>query len=473
MTIGSASITRNARCPCGSGRRYKDCCGSANLGRPRALSATMLETMQQATVFQMNAQFSDAKSLYERAVEECPDSADAFNMLALVEYSLGNLDRAAVVAAEAARLAPNAAAVRNNRAIIEGARRVRTYRSRIFDPQADQHPPAVEHEPLVHIYKIAGNVAGGTEWRGIELARRLRNEANVVLWTENPSLGEIFTREHEIRLVDSSHGTVPEGGTLVVEGSYHRVGTWYEKATYRRVVLLCNIVDPLGIAAVLEQLCVPGKPKVELVFASEWLQRSTGLPGHFEPSPIDTDLFSPVPVADPLIRGNPGSFVVGRLSRDDPMKHHAGAPEFYRQLVAEGLQVRLMGAMPLEANLRGVGAIEILPQGTIPARDFLRSLDCFIYRTNAACTEAWGRVVTEAMATGLPVVVHANGGYTQLLHHGENGFLFHRDDEAVGHVCSLASSPRLRDSMGAAARKTILDLLSDAAFRKYSDFYLK
>jgi glycosyltransferase involved in cell wall biosynthesis len=120
-----------------------------------------------------------------------------------------------------------------------------------------------------------------------------------------------------------------------------------------------------------------------------------------------------------------------------------------------------------------VSGIEILPQSKIPAPEFLNSLDCFTYRTDPSMTESWGRVVAEAMASGLPVVVHANGGYAQLIRHGENGFLFHRDDEAIQHIRNLANSSSLRASVRKAARETVVDLLSDRAYRQYIDFYLR
>jgi glycosyltransferase involved in cell wall biosynthesis len=458
------------------------------------ISAATFAIMQRALALQMDAEFPEAKALFEEALADRGDNYNALNMLALVEYNLGNLDRAATLAAEAARLAPGLAAVQENQRIIAAARRVHAYRPFIFDPLADQHPPTEGAKPLVHLYKIAGNPAGGTEWRCIDLARRLRDDATVVLWTDNHSLAKIFTKNNPVRIVDPSRGDFPQGGTLVIAGSYHRVGKWYETARFRRVVLLYNVVDPIGAALILEQLCLPKKPKVELLFASEWLRRSAELPGHFEPSPIDTDLFSPKPVPRvPAVREvfarlssrfrrdavaaqayvKPDSFVVGRLSRDDPMKYHAGAPEFYRKLATEGMLVRLMGAKSLASNLQGASGIEILPQSTIPAHEFLRSLDCFTYRTNPAWTEAWGRVVIEAMATGLPVVVHANGGYAQLIRHGENGFLFHRDDEAIRHIRNLAKSPSQRISVGMAARETIVELLSDKAFRRYANFYFQ
>lgn len=494
MAEDATPVARNSRCPCGSGRRYKDCCGRTDVAAVPRISVATREVMQRALALQMDARFSEAKVLFEQVLADSPGNGDALNMLALVEYSLGDLDRAASLAADAARMAPGLASAQENQRIIAAARRVRAFRPRVFDSASDRYSAGPGDRPLVHLYKIAGNPAGGTEWRCMDLARRLRDDANVVLWTDSRSLDAVFTTDHPVRVVDPSRGDVPHGGTLVVVGSYHRVGNWYAAARFRRVVMLYNVVDPIGAAAILEALCLPEKPKVELLFASEWLRRLAGLPGHFEPSPIDTATFSPTPrpAASPATRtsersaadhgggdvarrgqAESGRFVVGRLSRDDRVKFHAGAADFYRALARDGVRVRLMGALPLVPSLEGASGIEIIPQGAIRAPDFLRGLHCFTYRTHPSWTEAWGRVVTEAMATGLPVVVHANGGYAQLIRHGDNGFLFHRDDEAAAHIRNLESSPGLRLSMGTAARETIVELLSDEAFRRYRDFYLR
>jgi len=80
--------------------------------------------------------------------------------------------------------------------------------------------------------------------------------------------------------------------------------------------------------------------------------------------------------------------------------------------------------------------------------------------------------VTEAMAAGLPVVVHADGGYAQLIRSGENGFLFHRDEEALQLIEGLRRSPELRRTVGNNARRTVVDLCSRAAFERFSRFYL-
>ena len=61
--------------------------------------------------------------------------------------------------------------------------------------------------------------------------------------------------------------------------------------------------------------------------------------------------------------------------------------------------------------------------------------------------------VMEAMHLGLPVVASAVKGHTDLIRHGENGFLFPYGDSAAcaGRIRTLADNRTLVDEMGAAA----------------------
>ena len=435
---------------------------------------------------QLDAEFDDARTLYRKVLATSPINVDALNMLAMVEFNLGNLDASLALADEAIRLAPASSEIRQNHAFVHAASEIRGFRNAVFDPAIDAYP-AGHPQPLVHIYQVAGNPAGGTEWHCVELARRLRPYARVVVWTNIRELSGILRSECDIRVVDPERGEFPNEGTLLVAGSYHRIGDWYANARFRRVVLLCNVVLPAFALRSLRQLCLPGKPKVELLYASDWMKMTTGLPGLFEPSPIDTDRFSPPAdstgrpsaalrspsAARPGSGGKPSTFVVGRISRDEPMKFHVDAAPFYETLAAEGVAVRLMGATAtLGAALSARDGIEIFPENAVPANEFLQGLDCFTYRTNPSWFEAWGRVVLEAMATGLAVVVHANGGYAQIIEQGVNGYLFHRDEEALGHIRALRASAELRERVGRNARETVLDLCSERGFERHLRFYL-
>src|SRR6478609_5926462 len=200
--------------------------------------------MYRALQHQLDAEYLDARRLYLEDIDERGKSPDALNMLALVEWHLGNVDRADELIGHAVQLAPNVSAIRVNEALICRARALRNFRKAIFDPDSDVHPPGSGGRPLIHICEIAGDPSGGTEHRAIELTKRLRNVADIVLWTQNPSVPSIFTSRQPIALLDESRGHYPQGGTLFVCGSYVRVGAWFQQASFRRVVVLYNVVDP-------------------------------------------------------------------------------------------------------------------------------------------------------------------------------------------------------------------------------------
>ena len=111
-----------------------------------------------------------------------------------------------------------------------------------------------------------------------------------------------------------------------------------------------------------------------------------------------------------------------------------------------------MGATCLARGARRISAeSRCCPRALkIPAQ-FLRSLDCFVYRTSSRWFEAYGRVVMEAMATGLPVVVGARGGYVEQLRDGVSGIVVSSTDEAIARVLVLASDRDRAAAIGAAA----------------------
>ena len=76
------------------------------------------------------------------------------------------------------------------------------------------------------------------------------------------------------------------------------------------------------------------------------------------------------------------------------------------------------------------------------ARLFLLELDCFFYRTSEKYHEAWGRVVTEAMACGLPIVCHDRGGYAEIIDHGRNEFLLDTQEEALENCLGSKKTER-------------------------------
>ena len=213
---------------------------------------------------------------------------------------------------------------------------------------------------------------------------------------------------------------------------------------------------------------------MEVVYASELMKRSAGnYPGYIEPSLIDLERFVPAPKGKP---SDPTStaFTIGRLSSDLPYKHHPEDPELYRRLVEEGCQVRIMGPSPyLKAELGDMEAVTLLPMDAQEAHLFLQGLDCFFYRTSEEYLEPWGRVVTEAMACGLPVVCHKSGGYAEIIEHGRNGFLFETQQEALDILLGLKEDRTLRERVGEEARRTAEELFSSAVRSEIAELYLR
>lgn len=84
------SVGRNAPCPCGSGKRYKQCCGSvAAAAQPAATHARAL--MEKALAAQQRAHLSEAERLYRAALAVDSNAVDAIHMLGAICYQTGRL----------------------------------------------------------------------------------------------------------------------------------------------------------------------------------------------------------------------------------------------------------------------------------------------------------------------------------------------------------------------------------------------
>jgi glycosyltransferase involved in cell wall biosynthesis len=142
------------------------------------------------------------------------------------------------------------------------------------------------------------------------------------------------------------------------------------------------------------------------------------------------------------------------MSRDVDFKHHADDPAFYGRLVEDGCDVRLLGGTVLAPRC-GPG-VTLLPVGAEEAADYLRSIDCFYYRTAPHWFETYGRVVFEAMASGLPVVCERRGGYREHMTDGRDAFLFDTPGQARAILQRLKDDAELRVAVGREARATVL-----------------
>jgi len=343
---------------------------------------------------------------------------------------------------------------------------------RRLEPSDHQSQPAEIRRAaagdVIHLINPLWDAHGGSDWRAIEMYKALAAFYPVRLWSRfNPA--PAFRDSYPVELIRPWRGRWPVGGTFIFVGAYFRVGHWFKASLPRRTILVYNTHQPDRFAKSLARLRAWHRTPVEVVYASPLLRRLSHHPGPVIESPIDLAEFAP-----PLHRRRrAGQFVVGRMSRDDATKHHDEDAAVYAALAGNGVESRVMGGTCLRDQLGGAGAASLLPAGATRAVDFLRDLDCFYYRTSEGWLEAFGRVVFEAMACGLPVVCGRRGGYADYIVHGVNGFLFDTSEQAIALILKLRDNAALRERVGRAARQSVEALYSGSGWRNKLAFFLQ
>ncbi|MBX9849643.1 MAG: glycosyltransferase [Rhodocyclaceae bacterium] len=312
----------------------------------------------------------------------------------------------------------------------------------------------------IHIVTSLRGISGA-ESHSSTLSRLLQKHgADARLWSDRSSP---YVKHYGGQAINAFAKQFPRGGTLVLVGTYLSLDPWLDHVKPSRLILVCINSDADMLYGMLSRLKRPGLPDVEMVYVSERLCDTMRIPGRVCPELMDLETFAP---ATEPAGSDKGPIRIGRLSRDDPSKHHAEDPSLYKLLAWEGLELAIMGGTCLDAAMGSTANISLLPAGALPAPDFLRSLDIFFYRTGE-WQEPSGRVVMEALSCGLPVVAHVSGGYTDWIQHGKNGFLFQHQEEAHLHLRHLAEDSALRRAMGIEARASALKLAGASAAAEY------
>lgn len=342
--------------------------------------------------------------------------------------------------------------------------------------------------PQVVLINPLESASGGSERRTLELARLLSTRAAVTLCAPDPArvLALAGQALAGIRVAAPRQQT-PEllrGAIVLVVGFYFDLPEWMVGSDPDRLILIVNLDPQIPQFRTMLSRLLPLRCGLELHFASQWIAAAARLPGRVVTSPIDLNRFHPIGHSAVPQAGRP--FHVGRLSRDAYGKHHPGDPALYNQLLERGCRVTVMGGTVLSdpvgpaaaavaaspGSQAGSARIQLLPAGHQDAAAFLRDLDCFVYRTHPGWREPSGRVIHEAMATGLPVVAHRSGGYSDVIQHARNGFLFDSDTEALHWIEQLRLNADLRGDIGLEARRSMERMHGPEARERLAELYL-
>ncbi|MGQ2979095.1 MAG: glycosyltransferase [Polaromonas sp.] len=327
-------------------------------------------------------------------------------------------------------------------------------------------PAASAPAPALHLVGCFDDPHAGAERELLDLAAALAPLRPVMLWSVLPP--HPWYAQRGVRPVQAFSGQFPQGGVLVWGGAHVAPGLWLRYARFERIIVQCNLASWQRLFTLIDVFRDTAHREPELVFVSRSLQLTAGLPGRVVPSPM---VIQPFLQAGRARGVRSGPLTVGRVSRDTPDKHHPQDPLLYRMLAARGWRVRILGGTCLAAELAGVPGVELLPAGAEDTLDFYRSLDIFFYRTGTT-VEAYGRVIVEAMASGLPVVAGSHGGYTDIMLPGQTGVLVDSQEAAWDALTGLESDAALRLAMGQAAMHQAEQVHGQAALRAALAAYL-
>ena len=99
-------IGRNATCPCGSGKKYKKCCLSAQQKKRFIPVYTELDQLSNSVVDLIKQKkLDEAKAVSLKLLDEYPDQIDGLNRLAMVYEARGEKRKAAEYFKKAYRFA--------------------------------------------------------------------------------------------------------------------------------------------------------------------------------------------------------------------------------------------------------------------------------------------------------------------------------------------------------------------------------
>jgi tetratricopeptide (TPR) repeat protein len=325
--------------------------------------------------------------------------------------------------------------------------------------------PRSEH-PTVHIVNKFEQESGGSELHALDIAKEIGRYANVQLWSpEMPH--PRFSKEFAVRVIEPGQGQLPHGGVLLIIGVYFEISAWLERVRPERVIFLYNTFAAPSLFRRVAEVYEKTGVRAEIIYCSDMMEQEVNLPGFFEPSPVDINLFAPRTKPRPPEY----QFTIGRHSRDVIEKHHPEDWMIYKSVAEDGGRSRLLGGTCMVDVFPECKNVEFLTARNYEIVEFLHSLDCYYYRTST-WIEPWGRVVVEAMACGLPVVAHRRGGYAQVIKHEQNGLLFSTTEQACQQVTRLVNDLELRQRLGSEARRTAECLLGEAAIQRLVAFYL-
>ena len=103
-------IGRNDPCPCGSGKRYKQCCGSlgeVQAARTRSVDTSIPKAIQAALEHHQAGRLPQAEAIYRQILQVAPDHPDALHLLGVIARQVGKNEIAVELISKAISVNPS------------------------------------------------------------------------------------------------------------------------------------------------------------------------------------------------------------------------------------------------------------------------------------------------------------------------------------------------------------------------------
>jgi glycosyltransferase involved in cell wall biosynthesis len=110
------------------------------------------------------------------------------------------------------------------------------------------------------------------------------------------------------------------------------------------------------------------------------------------------------------------------------------------------------------AQAQGVAGRAVFAPPTDSIEDYYAAADGFVFPSPY---DSFGMVVSEAMASGLPVIASNEAGASELITDRVDGFIVRTADELAGRMAELVADADLRERLGCAARRRVFELSWD------------
>jgi len=443
--MGGARIGRNNPCSCGSGKRYKHCCGhhSSEPPKPAAANQALQAECDQLHVTGIEhyrrGELSAAGECLTAANMMLPSQPMINHALALLAYDQGELDTAA-------RYADVALAATTDPVIMNFHRQLNYRRRRI-----------IEAQQLREALRASKRLLSSD---GVQLALKSAQMIWILQYNKFLPLskddfhgwqGELhfFRGDTEMLAEAVLESWLEQDGVLLIDGVPEILPPLLDSQVHMQVLIRVTRNCP----AMLFEIAHAVSGKIGLIYPDDITARQIGLPGLVIRPTLPLAVFE-------TSRPSPGIlFRVGLRGSCEVDGLHPLDAVLIRHLLASNLSVSVHGGTPL---------LRHFPPSTLPSElqlqgfdasqdDFLASIDCLVLRRAplASGGAALG-FVASALAAGCPLICADGLPGAELIINGRNGFLVAGEDEAAicEHIARLQQDATLMQSISTEARTT-------------------